>query len=161
MKTIKSILFLLMISLILLTNFSCEKSNNEQERGVEQSLSSPDGQFKIANNENELLEKLKIAFNDKNLNVKDLKLKDIKYSKISSSYIADIVFLTKDNVETNVIYTNFNLTNQRTDSSSCYTVTCTSQTCCRVVMYPDETNPRFECSCAGCVMNVKKTVCAD
>lgn len=161
MKTIKSILFLLMISIIFLANFSCEKSNNELQTSVEQNLASPDGLFKIANSKNELLEKLKTALNDKNLNVNDLKLKEIKYSKINNSYIADIVFVTKENVETNVIYTNFNLGNQKTDSGSCYTVTCTSQTCCRVVMYPDETNPRFECSCSGCVMNVKKTVCAD
>lgn len=159
---------LLILSFFLLTAWSCQESNFQEEQPETLELTSEKG-FKIANTVDDLKERIKSDVISDGENLDDFSISKVTYSYHGEHTFALVDFRKLDGTTGNILITNSSLmakslSNGRTNCSSCdcYRIKCTGTCGCQVGYQPPQIEggpPTFFCTCTDCTMDVRQYDC--
>ncbi len=160
-KLIFPILFLSLISF-----YSCSEESTEESNIDSELVLVSDKGFVLAKSEKDLINRISNEISNKSFNVENTSIASINYSYIGETSFAEIIYVDDlRGISSNLVLTDYNLSIVSNNSFNkcsdckCYAVTCTGDECRIVKMTPGSDGPQFECTCAGCVMNVRQLPC--
>ena len=149
------------LSLLALIVFFFFSACKEEETTGSFDLSSSKN-YTIAKSTIDLQSKIKDYTKGKTSADEQISVTKIDYSYLGEYTFANVQYTTSKGNESNIIFTNYNLTHDSEVGAKLlpaagWHVTCTGAECCRVHMTlpadPKEA-PSFECTCSSCTMNV-------